>query len=112
MAIYIDTEAVQQSLNQAAIALRTRYVHETGEIYRVEELQQALTQWLELSIETLVDDALFHTAEGDRAYAFNRRAFELKLQQLQPIDLSHSASHEVSHSEVSETERRSEAIAA
>jgi hypothetical protein len=103
MAIYIDAEAVQQSLKQTAIALRTRYVHETGETYRVEELQQALTQWLELSIETLVDDALFHTAEGDRAYAFNRRAFELKLQQLQPIG---------AEGEGSELDQRSVPIAA
>ena len=101
--LYIDAEAVQQSLKQTAIALRTRYVHETGETYRVEELQQALTQWLELSIETLVDDALFHTAEGDRAYAFNRRAFELKLQQLQPIG---------SEGEGSESDRLSMPIAA
>jgi hypothetical protein len=89
--LYIDTEAVQQSLRETAIALRTHYADETGETYRVEELQQALTQWLELSIETLVDDAFFHTAEGDRAYAFNRRAFDLQLQRLQPIEPAHGA---------------------
>jgi hypothetical protein len=85
---YIDTEAVQQALQEAAIALRLRYAHEMGETYRVEDLQQVLTHWLELSIEALVEDALFHTVEGDRAYAFNRRAFELQLQRLQPLDPS------------------------
>ncbi|MBD3883097.1 hypothetical protein IFO70_15135 [Phormidium tenue FACHB-886] len=84
MTPYINTEAVQQALNEAAIALRVRYAQEMGETYCVEELQQALIHWLELSIEALAEDALFHTVEGDRAYAFNRRAFEQQVQRLQP----------------------------
>jgi hypothetical protein len=82
---FIDTEAVQTALNQTAIALQVRFAQETGDRYGVEDLQQALTHWLELSIEELVDDALFHTVEGDRAYAFNRRAFELQIKRLQPL---------------------------
>ncbi|HEY9644532.1 MAG TPA: hypothetical protein V6C57_28810 [Coleofasciculaceae cyanobacterium] len=82
---FMDIEAIQTALNQTAIALQARFAQETGECYCVEDLQQALTHWLELSIEELVDDALFHTVEGDRAYAFNRRAFELQMQRLQPL---------------------------
>jgi hypothetical protein len=37
-------------------------------------------------VEALVEDALFHTVEGDRAYAFNRRAFEVQLRKLQPVE--------------------------
>jgi hypothetical protein len=85
MTPFIDTEAVQTALNQTAIALQARFAQETGDRYGVDDLQQALTQWLELSIEALVDDALFHTIEGDRAYAFNRRAFELQINRLQPL---------------------------
>jgi hypothetical protein len=84
MTPFIDTEAVQTALNQTAIALQARFVQETGERYCVDDLQQALTHWLELSIEELVDDALFHTVEGDRTCAFNRRAFELQMKRLQP----------------------------
>lgn len=82
---FINPEAVQTALNEAAIALQDRFILEEGDRYRVEDLQQALMQWLELSIEALVEDALFHTVEGDRAYAFNRRAFELQMRQIQPV---------------------------
>jgi hypothetical protein len=89
MTPFIDTEAVETTLNQTAIALQTHFVQETGEWYGAEDLQQALTQWLELSIEALVEDALFHTLEGDRAYAFNRRAFELQMQRIQSQPQAH-----------------------
>ncbi|MBW4660865.1 MAG: hypothetical protein KME15_19500 [Drouetiella hepatica Uher 2000/2452] len=83
MTPFINTEAVEATLNQTAIALQTHFVQETGEWYGAEDLQRALTQWLELSIEALAEDALFHAVEGDRAYAFNRRAFELQMQRIQ-----------------------------
>lgn len=80
----IDTDAVQLALDEAAIELQTHFVEEYGERYAVEELQVALTRWLELSIEALVEDVVFHTVEGDRTYAFNRRAFEMQLQKSKP----------------------------
>ncbi|HEY9628337.1 MAG TPA: hypothetical protein V6C84_13635 [Coleofasciculaceae cyanobacterium] len=86
MTLYIDTEAVKTALSQTAIALQSHFIQETGDCYGTEDLQQALTQWLELSIEALVEDALFHTLEGDRAYAFNRRAFEIQMQRVQPCE--------------------------
>ncbi len=84
----IDTDAVQLALDEAAIELQSRFVEEYGERYPLEDLQKALTRWLELSIEALVEDVVFHTIEGDRTYAFNRRAFEMQLQKSKPELLS------------------------
>lgn len=80
----IDTDAVQMAFDKAAIELQTHFIEEYGERYALEDLQVALTRWLELSIEALVEDAVFHTVEGDRTYAFNRRGFEMQLQKSRP----------------------------
>ncbi len=82
-ALFIDTDATQVALQAAATELQARLAEASGERYRVEDLQMALAHWLELSIESLVEDALFHALEGDRSYAFNRRAFETQLCRLQ-----------------------------
>lgn len=81
---FIDTDATHFALETAAIELQERLAQEYGEQYRAEDLQTALAHWLELSIESLVEDVLFHTIEGDRSYAFNRRVFEKQLKKLQP----------------------------
>lgn len=83
--LFIDTDAVQSALREAAIELQARYVQEEGETYRVEDLQRALTHWLEVSIESLAEEALFHAVEGDRSYAFNRSAFELQMKRIKPV---------------------------
>jgi len=90
-ALFIDTDATQAALQTAATELQARLVEESGERYRVEDLQTALAHWLELSIESLVEDALFHAIEGDRSYAFNRRAFETQLRKLQVESASSQA---------------------
>ena len=82
-ALFIDTDATQAALHNAAAEIQARLVEESGERYRLEDLHTALSHWLELSIESLVEDALFHALEGDRSYAFNRRAFETQLCKLQ-----------------------------
>lgn len=87
--LFIDTDMVQSALKAAAIELQARFLQEEGETYRVEDLQQALNNWLELSIESLADDALFHAVEGDRSYAFNRDAFELQMKRIRPMDAPH-----------------------
>lgn len=84
----IDVESTQLALESAAIELQSRYASTDGERYRVEDLKTALTRWLELSIESLVEDVLFHTIDGDRAYAFNRHGFEMQLRKLQPESIS------------------------
>jgi hypothetical protein len=76
---------VQDTLSDAASQLKNRFIREEGNAYSVEDLQKALSNWLQLSVESLIDDVLFHVVEGDRAYAFNRRAFEIEMQRLQPI---------------------------
>lgn len=83
--LFIDTDAIQSALQDAALELQARYQHEDGETYRLEDLQKALTHWLEVSIESLAEEALFHTAEGDRSCAFNRDAFELQMRRVKPI---------------------------
>lgn len=84
---FIDTDAMQSAFQTAAAELEARFVEEYGERYRVEDLQAALTRWFELSIESLMEDVLFHTVDGDRAYAFNRRGFEMQLRKIQPIEI-------------------------
>lgn len=79
---------IQQQLNSAAVQLQAHIAHNDGTVYQVEDLQRALNIWLELSIECLVEDATFHTVEGDRAQAFNRRAWELQLARLQPVEVN------------------------
>lgn len=85
MPLYIDTENVEQSLNAAATELQARFAQQ-GAIYQTEDIQKALVGWLELSIEELVSEALFHVAESDRSRAFNRQAFDLYLKRLQPTE--------------------------
>ena len=77
----------QQQLNSIAAQLQSHIAHNDGTVYAVEDLQQALANWLELSIESLVEDAMFHTVEGDRSQAFNRRAWELQLARLKPLEV-------------------------
>lgn len=89
-ALFIDTDATQAALQSVATELQARFVEESGEQYCVEDLQIALSHWLELSIESLVEDALFHTVEGDRSHAFNRRAFEMQLRKLPSAAMFHS----------------------
>jgi hypothetical protein len=80
-----NDSTVQNTLNDAAHQLKIRFIQEEGNTYSVEDLQKALSNWLQLSVESLLDDVLFHVVEGDRAYTFNRRAFEIEMQRLHPV---------------------------
>lgn len=84
----LDTDALRSALKGAAIDLQAHFYQEDGDIYRVEDLQRALENWLELSIESLVDDALFHVIDGDRSSAFNRSAFEAQMKRIRPVEVS------------------------
>jgi hypothetical protein len=72
------------ALSEAASQLQAYFLREEGSEYAVADLEHVLDRWLELSMERLLEDVLFHVVEGDRAYAFNRRAFELQMEQIQP----------------------------
>jgi len=80
-------DQIQEQLNSAAAQLKAHIAHNDGTVYQVEDLQRALNSWLELSIEALVDDAMFHTVEGDRSQAFNRHAWETQLARLKPVQI-------------------------
>jgi hypothetical protein len=85
--VYVDSEQTSEKLWQAAQALAARYAHEDGTYYQVADLQRSLVNWLEQSIEQLVDDAVFHTAEGTDTYAFNQKGFKSLLKKVQPREL-------------------------
>jgi hypothetical protein len=80
-------DEIQEQLNSAATQVQAHIAQNDGTVYSVEDLQRALSAWLELSIEALVEDAMFHVVEGDRAQAFNRRAWELQLARLKPVEV-------------------------
>jgi hypothetical protein len=94
MLTFMDEITAQDTLKEAAYQLQSHFIREEGNTYEIEDLRQALDRWLELSVESLVEDILFHTVEGDRAYAFNRRAFELQMERVQPIKANQNAQDE------------------
>lgn len=97
--LLIDTDTVHSALEAVAIELHNHFLHEEGEAYRIEDLQNALAHWLELSVESLVEEALFHTVEGDPSVAFNRYAFEQQMKRIKPMKAPREVAH-ARHSEV------------
>jgi hypothetical protein len=51
-------------------------LHERGEEYTHEAIKEALIAWIEQRIESLLEDATFHTVEGDPTFAQGRRDFQ------------------------------------
>jgi hypothetical protein len=84
------SDNVTEALAATAATLQARFA-QCGDHYDVERIQGALKVWLELSIEQLADDALFHCAEGDSPRAFNRRAFLDEMNKVQPIAVQTAA---------------------
>lgn len=62
-------------LNNAASQIQAELASQ-GEQYAIEDLNGVLSLWLELSVEQLCEDALYHCVTGDRSFAFNRSGFE------------------------------------
>ncbi|MEP0820546.1 hypothetical protein NC998_25975 [Trichocoleus desertorum GB2-A4] len=54
-------------------------------------LTQAFAKWIESCIEELASDAFEHCLSGNRNYAFNRRAFERAVDQLEQSILTEPA---------------------
>jgi hypothetical protein len=75
--------SVAAHLLEAAQQAQAWYETEQGEYYAVLDLAQAFTKWIESSIEELASDAFEHCLSGNRNYAFNRRAFERAVAQLE-----------------------------
>lgn len=83
--IYIS-QSTYNSIADLAMQLQSHYAIESGAAYDARDLQQAILKWLESSIESLVDDGMFHLVEGQRGFAFNRPEFDRQLSKLQPIE--------------------------
>lgn len=77
------TDTACNSLTMALEQLRVYFPE-----YSVECLQTVLIQWLELSIESLAEDAVFHCVEGQNDISFNRRAFKFFLNKYVPQPIS------------------------
>lgn len=69
------------SLNNAASQIQAELASR-GEQYAIEDLNGVLALWLELSVEQLCEEALFHCVKGDRSFAFNRSGFETFLKKV------------------------------
>ncbi|MBD1863038.1 hypothetical protein [Trichocoleus desertorum] len=54
-------------------------------------MTQAFAKWIESCIEELASDAFEHCLSGNRNYAFNRRAFERAVDQLEQSILTEPA---------------------
>jgi hypothetical protein len=87
----LDNQSVNESLVAIATKLKTKYQKEFGTTYKVGELKSVLAGWLELSVEQLLEDAIFHVDEGDCAMAFNRDAFNRLLSKATPVAESNDA---------------------
>ena len=83
--LYLDNDAIQSQLFQSALVIQSQLAFEQGAEYRREDIQKALITWLELSIESLVEDALFHCTDANSTHAYNRSAFERALKKVRPI---------------------------
>jgi hypothetical protein len=77
------SDTALNSLNDAAVAIQ-RELASRGEQYAIADLNEVLSLWLELSVEQLCEDALFHCITGDRSFSFNRLGFEAFLKKVEP----------------------------
>ena len=84
----IDTQDVLERLQPVADEIQEYFRSEDGTVYSRTDLLNGLMEWLGSSIEQLVDDALFHTIEGDTSYAFNRQSFKSSLRRRPHLTVS------------------------
>ncbi|MCY7282812.1 MAG: hypothetical protein LH679_05085 [Cyanobacteria bacterium CAN_BIN43] len=69
------TDTALNAISEAATQIQAALA-ERDDYHEVEEISLILSHWLELSIESLCDDALYHCVTGDRSFAVNRAGFE------------------------------------
>ena len=79
--LYVSDET-QATIQQASEQAQAFLEHEEGKHYQVDDLKKTFWKWLEQSVEQLATDAMYHTLEGDRSFAFNRHGFEDMLKTL------------------------------
>jgi hypothetical protein len=76
------TDTALNALSNSAAQIQA-LLAKNGEHHSIQEITLILSRWLELSIEELCEDALYHCVTGDRAYAFNKQGFENLLKRKQ-----------------------------
>jgi hypothetical protein len=69
------TDTALNAISEAATQIQAALA-ERDDYHEVEEISLILSHWLESSIESLCDDALYHCITGDRSFAVNRAGFE------------------------------------
>lgn len=92
--IYIS-DTTQEALTIAAEEAQAWFEQQNGEHYPVVALRQVFVHWLELSIEQLAQEAMYHCVEGEPTLAFNRVAFRDRLSQLTPAQTPEEADQQL-----------------
>jgi hypothetical protein len=86
----VDAEGLAEQAQSVLDELNRR--REPGQLqYSLEQVQQALTGWLQESLEQLLEEAPYHCCTGPRHYAVNRDDFHTHLQRAIPCPSSHHA---------------------
>lgn len=82
-----DSQELLERLQPIAQELQEHFSHENGIEFSQAGLINVLTGWLNDSLDGLIADALYHTVEGDRSFAFNRQDFTRRLSRcpVQPV---------------------------
>lgn len=57
----IITDAALESLNESAIKLQAMLEDRHGEVWETIDINEALSKWLEVAIETMCDDAAHYS---------------------------------------------------
>lgn len=81
--LYLDNDAIQSQLFSSALILQSRFAFEEGTQYKREDIQKALISWLELSLESLIEDTLFHVENRDQGFGYTH--FQQALKRVRPI---------------------------
>ena len=72
----VDTTQAISSMRAAAPLIRQWYIDNDRLIYELTDIESVLVEWLELTIEELATETLYHCLTGDSAYAVGRRNFK------------------------------------
>lgn len=68
--------SVPMALHQAALEIQSWLEHNRSEHYKQSDLVDVLRNWLELQIESLAEEAIYHCVSGSSTHAIGRRTFE------------------------------------
>ncbi len=76
---------LQTRLAEIAPAIQTWLAINREAHYSETEIEQALTIWLERSLDSLLDEALYHCVAGSAVHAVGRHDFQLALSNLHSL---------------------------